>query len=113
MLAGRIDDENYQKNFECIEYLRADRPAEYNFTILEMVPIQWEAHLLKLREQLGIDKVSSLTTCIVYAEDMSEFWCGQDFAQHACTITKFKLLDFPEDSPDPEVCRENVGLAEG
>lgn len=110
VLAGRIDDENYQKNYECIEFLKTDRPEEYDFTIMEMVPIQWEAHMNKLRETIGIEVISSLTTCIVYTEDLSKHWVGAGFANHISTITNFKLFDYPEDSEDPEAYRNQAKI---
>lgn len=102
VLTGRIDDEAYQKSFECFEFLRADRPAEFDFKVLEMMPVQWEAHLQKLQEQFGADKLDSSTRCVVYTEDSSELWCGAAFAEHMCATTNFKLFPFAADSEDPE-----------
>uniref|UniRef100_A0A7S1I749 PPIase cyclophilin-type domain-containing protein n=1 Tax=Eutreptiella gymnastica TaxID=73025 RepID=A0A7S1I749_9EUGL len=110
ILAGRIDDENYQKSFECVEFLRDDRPNEYKFTVMEMVPVQWEAHLTKLREHFGIEKISSVTACIVYTEDMTQCWCGAEFAMHITSITKFKLFDYPDDSTDPEAYKNQAKI---
>lgn len=102
LLAGRLDNEDFQKNFECFEFLKTDRPNEFTFVVLEMMPIEWEAHLVKLQERIDKDKVASTTQSIVYSEDMSEFWCGSSFAMQMCLDTNFKLFPFPEDSTDPE-----------
>eukprot|EP00993_Chasmostoma_nieuportense_P002337 NODE_3141_length_1023_cov_27.475446_g2997_i0.p1 GENE.NODE_3141_length_1023_cov_27.475446_g2997_i0~~NODE_3141_length_1023_cov_27.475446_g2997_i0.p1 ORF type:complete len:322 (-),score=98.40 NODE_3141_length_1023_cov_27.475446_g2997_i0:58-987(-) len=107
-LAGRLDDENYQKTFECIEFLKEDRPAEYAFTIKELFPHQWEALLRKIQEQTSADQVPATTTCLVYSEDLKETWCGDAFVEHILSITNFKLFAFPPDSTDPSAYKNQA-----
>eukprot|EP00995_Heteronema_vittatum_P010351 NODE_579_length_1284_cov_17.198381_g417_i0.p1 GENE.NODE_579_length_1284_cov_17.198381_g417_i0~~NODE_579_length_1284_cov_17.198381_g417_i0.p1 ORF type:complete len:310 (+),score=100.22 NODE_579_length_1284_cov_17.198381_g417_i0:89-1018(+) len=110
ILAGRIDDDNYQKTFECTEFLKNDRPLEYEFNILAMFPVQWEAHLDKIRERFGIERLSSAATCVVYSEDGEHLWCGNDFVDHICGITNFKLFDYPDDSEDPAAYKNQAKI---
>jgi cyclophilin family peptidyl-prolyl cis-trans isomerase len=96
-LAGRIDDEDYQKTYECINFLRTDRPSEFEFTILEMFPVEWEAHLVALRERTPL---RTGVNCIVHTDDMKTVWTGGEFVSHICEITQFKIFHYDSDSLD-------------
>eukprot|EP00906_Rhabdomonas_costata_P004734 RCo007025 len=98
-LAGRMDDEDYQKTRECIEFLRSDRPAEFEFKVLELLPVEWEAHLARLREQ-DPHLIGSTAACVVYSEDLDSLYLGDDFVKHVCSFTGFKVFPFEPDSTD-------------
>jgi peptidylprolyl isomerase len=96
-LAGRIDDEDYQKSYECIQYLRTDRPSEFQFTILEMFPVEWEGYLHSLRERAALPME---VRCVVHTEDMKTLYRGAEFVDHVISFTNFKIFDYPVDSDD-------------
>eukprot|EP00999_Lentomonas_sp_LEN2_P003100 NODE_951_length_1099_cov_178.760288_g907_i0.p1 GENE.NODE_951_length_1099_cov_178.760288_g907_i0~~NODE_951_length_1099_cov_178.760288_g907_i0.p1 ORF type:complete len:313 (+),score=33.97 NODE_951_length_1099_cov_178.760288_g907_i0:148-1086(+) len=107
-LAGRVDEENFQKTVECVEYLHSERPNEYSIQIKTLFPHQWETLLQSIKEKLTSDKrerLGLLCTCIVVLDDYSEIWVDEEFVKFASTKTGFRVFPYPEDSEDPEAYR--------
>lgn len=95
-----MDDEDYQKSFECIEFLRAERPKEYTFTVLDLFHCQWEQHLAELRKAVPGERLTEHTKCVVYSPDFSSLWTGDGFVREMASKAGFKIFTVA-DPTDP------------
>ena len=109
ILAGRMDDEDYQKTRECIQFLASDRPAEFEFQVLELLPVGWEAHLARLRDQ-DLHEVAPSVRCVVHSEELDTMYTGDSFVKHVCSYTGFKVFPFEPDSPDERSYRNQARI---